>query len=66
MPVATCSRRDLLNLGALVSATPACAQGAGSPLTKLGSMLRLPFVKLLDGDVWMPQKQTVSTLVVYW
>ena len=66
MPITTCSRRDLLTLSALALATPAWAQGTESPLPRLGSVLHLPDVKLLDGSLWMPQKQMASTLVVYW
>ena len=35
-------------------------------MPKLGSVLQLPDVKLLGGDVWTPQKQAGRTLVVYW
>ncbi len=59
-------RRDLLTLSALTLAAPAWAQSPESPLPKLGSVLKLPDVKLLDGSVWQPQKQSASTLVVYW
>ena len=60
------NRRDLLNLSALALAIPAWAQASESPLPKLGSTLRLPDVKLLSGEVWAPQNQAPSTLVVYW
>ena len=59
-------RRDLLKLSPLLLVGPAVAQGIESALPKLGSMLPLPYVKLLNGDVWQPQKQTARTLVVYW
>ena len=60
------NRRNLLKTSALTLVTPVWAKGADSPLPKLGSVLKLPDVKLLGGEVWMPQKQAASTLVVYW
>ena len=66
MPIAVYSRRNLLKTSALALVTPAWAQGSESPLPKPGSVLQLPDVKLLDGQVWQPQKQALSTLVVYW
>ena len=66
MPIAICSRRSLLKSSALTLVTPVWAKGEESPLPKLGSTLRLPDVKLLNGDVWQPQKQALSALVVYW
>ncbi len=60
------NRRNLLKTSALTLVTPAWAKGAESPLPKLGSTLRLPDVKLLNGEVWTPQKQDARTLVVYW
>jgi thiol-disulfide isomerase/thioredoxin len=59
-------RRDLLTLSALTLAVPAWAQSPEGALPKPGSVLALPDVKLLDGSVWQPQKQSASTLVVYW
>ena len=59
-------RRDLLTLSALTLAAPAWAQSPEGALPKLGSVLALPDVKLLDGQVWQPQNQAASTLVVYW
>jgi thiol-disulfide isomerase/thioredoxin len=66
MPANVISRRDLLNLSALALATPAWAKGTDSPLPKPGSVLKLPDVKLLNGEVWAPQKQAANALVVYW
>ncbi len=60
------NRRNLLQTSALTLATPAWAKGVESPLPKLGSVLKLPDVKLLNGEVWTPQKQATNTLVVYW
>ena len=60
------NRRNLLKTSALTLVTPAWAKGAESPLPKLGSTLRLPDVKLLNGEVWTPQKQPLRALVVYW
>ncbi len=63
-------RRCLLKFSPLALMTPLCspawAQGHENPLPKLGTVLPLPDVKLLNGDVWQPQKQAPSTLVVYW
>ena len=66
MSVALMSRRNLLKTSALALAPPAWAQGNETPLPKLGSVLRLPDVKLLGGEVWTPQNSPASTLVVYW
>ena len=66
MPIALLRRRDVLNYSALMLTIPAWARGIESPLPKLGSMLRLPDVTLLDGQVWSPSNQPASTLVVYW
>ena len=63
--VALFSRRYLLQSSALGLVAPALAQGSETALPKLDSVLQLPDVKLLRGDVWKPQKQTASTLVVY-
>ena len=59
-------RRNVLGLSALALGLHASAQGTQSDLPKLGSVLQLPEVKLLDGTVWQPQSQTARTLVVYW
>ena len=59
------SRRYLLQFSALVLVASALAQGSETALPKLDSVLQLPDVKLLSGDVWKPQKQTASILVVY-
>ena len=69
MPIDVMSRRHLLKTSALAWVAPAWAQGAESPsanLTKLGSVLNLPDVKLLGGTVWTPQNQPLRALVVYW
>ncbi|HEY3047051.1 MAG TPA: TlpA disulfide reductase family protein [Polaromonas sp.] len=47
-------------------ALPAWAKAAQSPLPKLGSVLPLPAVTLLDGRVWTPAEVQGKTLVVYW
>ena len=60
------NRRNLLKTSALAMIAPTWAQGTESPLPKLGSVLQLPYVKLLNGEVWSPQKQAAHTLVVYW
>ena len=60
------NRRNLLKTSALALVVPAWAKVAESALPKLGTVLQLPDVKLLSGEVWEPQKQTSSTLVVYW
>ncbi|NQW93926.1 MAG: TlpA family protein disulfide reductase [Polaromonas sp.] len=60
------NRRNLLQTSALTLVTPVWATPAEAALPKLGSTLQLPDVKLLNGDVWTPQKQVASTLVVYW
>jgi thiol-disulfide isomerase/thioredoxin len=59
-------RRDLLKFSPLALLTPAWAQGNEAALPKLGSTLQLPDVKLLGGEVWQPQNNPASTLVVYW
>jgi len=66
MRIAVASRRNLLKISALAWVTPAWAQTPQPPLPQLGSVLNLPDVTLLGGDVWTPQNQAVSTLVVYW
>ena len=66
MLTAMISRRTLMQTSALVLATPAWAQGQESALPKRGTMLRLPDVKLLNGELWTPQNNPASTLVVYW
>ena len=66
MPVDVFSRRNLLKTSALTLVTPAWAHATENPLLKLGSTLKLPDVKLLNGGLWTPQKQAASTLVVYW
>jgi thiol-disulfide isomerase/thioredoxin len=59
-------RRSLLKFSPLALVAPAWAQGTDSPLPKIGSTLPLPDVRLLNGEVWQPQKQAANTLVVYW
>ena len=61
-----CSRRNLLKTSALTLATPAWAYATESALPKLDSSLKLPDVKLLNGELWTPQKQPLRALVVYW
>ncbi|MES2911208.1 MAG: hypothetical protein V4718_07470, partial [Pseudomonadota bacterium] len=45
---------------------PAWAKGAEKPLPKVGAVLRLPDVTLLDGKVWQAADMRGKTLVVYW
>lgn len=45
---------------------PAWAKGSEMPLPKLGSVLLLPDVGLLDGRVWQAADMRGKTLVVYW
>ena len=59
-------RRDLLKFSPLALVVPAWAQSPETALPKIGTTLQLPDVKLLGGEVWQPQKQSASTLVVYW
>ena len=66
MTIAIFGRRYLLQSSALALVAPAWAQSSESALPKLGSVLRLPDVKLLGGELWTPQKQAGRTLVVYW
>jgi len=66
MPIDICSRRNLLKTSALTLATPAWAYATESALPKLGSSLMLPDVKLLNGELWTPQKHPLRALVVYW
>ena len=66
MTVAVFGRRNLLKTSALAWVTPVLAKTQESPLPKLGSVLSLPDVKLLNGEVWVSTKQAFSTLVVYW
>ena len=66
MNIAKLSRRNLLQTSALSLVAPAWAQGHESALPRLGAVLRLPDVKLLNGEVWQPQNNPASTLVVYW
>ena len=60
------NRRILLQTSALAWVAPVWAQGNQAALPKLGTVLRLPDVKLLGGTIWTPQNQAASTLVVYW
>ena len=48
-------RRSLLKFSPLALVVPAWAQGTETSLLKLGSVLQLPDVKLLNGEVWSPQ-----------
>ena len=60
------NRRYLLQSSALALVAPVLVQGTETALLKLGSVLQLSDVKLLNGEVWTPQKQAGRTLVVYW
>jgi thiol-disulfide isomerase/thioredoxin len=60
------NRRQLLQTSALAVVAPGWAQGIESALPRLGSVMQLPDVKLLDGTVWTPQNSPASALVVYW
>ena len=51
-------RRSLLRFSPLALALPAWAQESETALPKLGSVLQLPDIKLLVGEVWTPQKQS--------
>jgi thiol-disulfide isomerase/thioredoxin len=53
-------------LAAAGVAAHAWAQGALAPLPEVGSTLRLPVLKLLDGRTWNPAAVRGKTLVVYW
>jgi thiol-disulfide isomerase/thioredoxin len=66
MPMDVCSRRYLLKTSALTLVTPAWAIATEGALPKLGSPLKLPDVKLLNGELWTPEKQPLRALVVYW
>ena len=60
------NRRNVLALSALALGSPASAKSHESDLLKLGNVLQLPDVRLLDGSVWTPQNQPAKALVVYW
>ena len=60
------NRRKMLGFGSLMLGAPAWAQGQEGALPKLGSVLQLPDVRLLGGDLWSPQNHPATTLVVYW
>jgi thiol-disulfide isomerase/thioredoxin len=66
VPIWNTRRRHLLKISALALATPVWAKTPEIPLPKLGSVLNLPDVKLLGGDVWAPQNNPPGALVVYW
>ncbi len=59
-----------LTLLALGHGLPAWAKDSGRPLPALGSMLDLPDVTLLDGNLWraadMQTGKGIKALVVYW
>ncbi|MEO6018231.1 MAG: TlpA disulfide reductase family protein [Polaromonas sp.] len=64
-------RRGLIQSAALLLAAsaaglPAWSKGAETPLPKVGSALRLPDVRLLDGQLWSPSGMQGKALVVYW
>jgi thiol-disulfide isomerase/thioredoxin len=51
---------------AVAGAWPAWAKDHGPALPKVGSVLRLPDLKLLDGSDWKAADVDGKTLVVYW
>ena len=55
-----------LGVAGLGTAVGAWAKGAESALPGVGSVLRLPDVKLLDGRLWSPLDKATTALVVYW
>ncbi len=64
------NRRNVLQLVPALAApglaAHAWAQGALAPLPAVGSTLKLPALKLLDGSAWGPAQVRGKTLVVYW
>ena len=64
-------RRGLIQSAALALAAsavglPAWSRGTEAPPPKVGSVLRLPDVRLLDGRLWSPLGVQGKALVVYW
>lgn len=51
---------------AVCAGLPAWAKGSGGSLPSLGSVLKLPRLTLLDGNVWSAADLEQKTLVVYW
>ena len=59
------SLQAVLSLAAL-GGLPVWAKGSEKPLPKLGSVIHLPDVTLLDGKAWKAGDMRGKTLVVYW
>ena len=73
MPRRQINRREVMQSAALTGLALAVgalawgwAKGRGPALPKVGSVLRLPDLKLLDGSVWSASNVQQKTLVVYW
>lgn len=60
------SVQSALALAVPVSGLSAWARGPEGRLPKLGSVLRLPDLTLLDGSAWHAADMQGKTLVVYW
>ncbi|MES2415890.1 MAG: TlpA disulfide reductase family protein [Pseudomonadota bacterium] len=63
------NRREVIQsttLAGLALAAPAWAKDRGPALPKMGSVMKLPDAKLLDGSNWRPASVDGKTLVVYW
>ena len=64
------NRRKLMQTAAALAApcvaARAWAREPGAPLPKVGSVLSLPALTLLDGSAWKPSAAGGKTLVVYW
>jgi len=64
------NRRKLMQTAAALAApgvaARAWAREPGAPLPKVGSVLSLPALTLLDGSTWRPSAAGGKTLVVYW
>ena len=58
--------QSAVSLAALAGVLPTWARASEGPLPRAGSVLRLPQVTLLDGQLWMPADMAAKTLVVYW
>jgi thiol-disulfide isomerase/thioredoxin len=55
-----------LAVGGAFGIGSAWAKGSGPALPKVGSVLRLPDLKLLDASVWRASNVQQKALVVYW
>ena len=73
MPRRQINRREVMQSAALTGLALAVgalawgwAKGRGPALPKVGSVLRLPDLKLLDGSTWSASNVQQKTLVVYW